>query len=1227
MNRFFTTPSAHRIGLMILFFFFSAGMLSGCSGCSGKKKSSSSAAVIPPPAPEPETPPEPAPAPAPAPGNKDVGDEVPAITVDSASNIDTSAGASLKHLIFETSSNQEAGRYLSEFLIAVYSRETSCVRLKVRPTDGISAEVDESVLQNGEGTGACAGQKVAGEEKEEEQPEPTVETPPVTTPATALRMADLEFIRPENDASRGFNLAGQTAALCSSRIFRMESPASQEKPLAKVFTKTGRLLQIGSKVRIWLDEEYANVCSGGSGLDAKSAFGYGILASNGIFLGRVSKLWMAHLTNLASEMDKIVTGMTGQYGPISDIDQSGFVEIFVSPDVNRFNFIKYETRYADRFRAIHEFKPQDLAYYNSESNPTSNEGEILYMWAPDQGGIYNGVQFPSADSVSSNYAKGFLSAQAMNLIIANQKLFIQKQRAMEDFWLADSLASLASMYYAGNDYLFGSLANFLTSRPQYISITDGADTKLISNKYQSTGGEETRGMRAAFGWYLHSRLCGATAVTPCDKIKNLIDSKQYGVKNVEAVLGESFDKIMINFTLSVGIGLLPDPAKILTLWVKDAAILPAIPLLLPNLTEIYNTAPPVTEESDINDSQATLLASSKIDKTQAGPFPSRDSLLFQPITSDNDMEFKTAKNSITFVLVTSLVESKSDVTAFLGKGLNVTFIPVGDRDVSKRRIHIEKVSELAHRDLRPTNLTDEVDPNGTNRYESEYDGIDFSVTKEREIWIMGSIDNYKENVLGSLTTIGDTDAYTIDIQPCAGALPADLAACTAANHSTLVQIHIRDFDKELAPMLITTVPDLKIYRGSSVLGRVTEIEPLHITQDGQVDYLCQSKSDFSIVDSDICNNGQLVVPSGEPQPTFSHDLTVIDPTAYAHRYQNFLMTAPAGFPYSNINSVTYKDQPDCEGFSCYLEIENIRQHYKFKFTENLKPLTHNYYTTSPNLSFPVKYSIIDYRMIPTLAMLKGMNFPNQCVGPVTDTFAAECQTIPSLTEVDCRNICGNGVSMTAKIQAWVAREGKVLVCGPGATCSDELFLISAPAWVPVNRFFWYDYSTSAAYTSYYRPNEPTAKSGYCAGIPGGTTALTCGINSSVLPTATDIREQFDVAIGDFKKNGCGYQTIGTDFKVCVDNISWDREINETDEYAYYAARTKLTTDRVRQYYTPISTRSGEVLAKPERVQLIQFDTPGTGSKVNLIVGGRKESQGKYLIRVRLKDFERPYGPN
>ena len=68
-------------------------------------------------------------------------------------------------------------------------------------------------------------------------------------------------------------------------------------------------------------------------------------------------------------MDRIYTNMTATYGPVSDVDQSHFVEIFLSPDVNRNYFIGYDTDRLDDFRAKLVYRPQDLAFYDSTKNP------------------------------------------------------------------------------------------------------------------------------------------------------------------------------------------------------------------------------------------------------------------------------------------------------------------------------------------------------------------------------------------------------------------------------------------------------------------------------------------------------------------------------------------------------------------------------------------------------------------------------------------------------------------------------------------------------------------------------------------------------------------------------------------------------------------------------------------------------------------------------------------
>lgn len=157
------------------------------------------------------------------------------------------------------------------------------------------------------------------------------------------------------------------------------------------------------------------------------------------------------------------------------------------------------------------------------------------------------------------------------------------------------------------------------------------------------------------------------------------------------------------------------------------------------------------------------------------------------------------------------------------------------------------------------------------------------------------------------------------------------------------------------------------------------------------------------------------------------------------------------------------------------------------------------------------------------------------------------------------------------------------------------------------------------------PAEP-AGSDYCMGDAGGTPQLTCGIRHDYLPAISDIRQQFNVRTSELFTSGCNLGVIGSDFKVCFDDQSWTREVSADKPYAFSIAREKLESDRARQYYYSITSRAGEVISKPERMQLLYFKTPGTGATVNVIIGGRKETQGKYLIRARLKGFETPYHP-
>jgi hypothetical protein len=1149
--------------------------------------------------------------------------------------------------------------------------------------------------------------------------------------------------------------------------------------LAPVTSKVGRLVKVGSKVRIWLDEEFSNLCSGGGSLNSASATPFGPLIQNGSPSTWADKLWLEQVNSLADEMDAIYTKITSDFGPISDVDNSGHVEIFMSPTVNRSYFVRYETNSPDNFRVQTIYRPEDLAYFNPETNPMSNEGEIAYMWVPDPAGIYNYVQFPSSNSISSNYAKGFLASQLFTMIVTNERMLVAKS-AMEKRWLVEGLGRLVSSYYAGNDYAFHSLTQFLTSRSNTLQLDDYKP--LVTEKYKNMALDESVGFRTMFAWYLHSRLCPDSGIAPCLKIKEIIKSKLTGTGTLKELLNEEFKVTLANAGLTIGLGLMSNRSAVLKKWDDPALVpnLPPKPFNMPNLTEVNSSSPPKTVEED---STGVLLGSQPTnDRTQAGPYPSREMFLFHLLAADNDLQLKLAKNSITYILVSGLVESPTDVTGFLGKGIDLVFLPAGDFDGDKRRIHYEKVSEDAHGDTRTLNLTDSQDPHQTNYNTPSYDSLDYSVTPKRQVWTLGSIDNFEVNIDGARTKVGDDDSYAYQIKPCEGKTGGDLTTCQGESHTVMVQVIVRDFDKELDPMLVVTKPDREIFRGYSIYGDGPRYFPDYF--DDNPGTLCQSASEFSLGDVTFTNTNQVNVVGhgltsgdnivfksdendnslpgaflpnksysatvidadnftvntpdvyqvdGDPVssitfanpgvftlaahgystddpvvltvPTsatsyirmlegfadgvtyfaevidpntftlkaaaganpsistlysgtkhtlhagavnecanggfvghniFSDLMTQVDNTAYAHNYSNYQSMGPQGFPYDTRNTLAWDEASSCEGFRCFREAEASRQYMNFAFVPDFEVVQHEFYAAPLKLPDPEDENIeyLSEEDMSELLEIKQRMDSDSCDPDtpldIDHPFVTDiCAGFAELTSADCINVCGSDPTKStftttqAAITNFLAN--KYVQCT--GTCGNEFKATwqgkYTDSWVSPSHVF-YVVPTSQSYYTYSPAIEPipdfTNTDNYCLGMPNfGTTRLSPACDLFEAPAAIkDIRENFNVASSRIDYGDCDFNTSKD---VCFDSLSKSLELKPNDEYKFRTITQKLSTDRNLQRSMSIASRAGELVAKPERLFMSKVDVTGNDSVINVIVGGRRGTQGQYILRVRLKNYD------
>lgn len=1206
---------------------------------------------------------------------EDIGIVTAPVNPEGVVSIEATTEPALRHLEVTTTDDQEDGRYLTEYLVVASAREDSCLRLKVRPTEGLTSELGDAAVKADSDIEACSAPKqvssVNPTPKTDETPETEGEAE-AEAEATSLTLTSASLV---------------THALCSKRLFRMYQDESEwlalPNSLEKIVTKTGKLVATQDGVRVWLDEEHADLCSLGAVGD-RDPIAFSALAKEYPAYGSFQdKLLKIQMDKLAAEAKKIYDKLSAKYGTISDLDSNGAFDIFISPEVNRSHFIdEWQTDIDNPITRI-VLKPEDRARYNHITNPASNEGEIVYLYSPDPAGIYNYRMYPSSNSVTSNHAYGAIGAQLMSMMIDQKKLF-DKNIGIEADFVRQALAYLASAYAGGNDFSWRAIAHFLSYRSHTVPLIDPVKKDDHPNSLYTYALVAQEGQRAMFGWYLHYKLCPSGGLEPCDAIVRLLDSDKLGAANLEEVLGAPIDKILGEFGLTIGAGMSPDPALVLAQFEKKLeGVKP--------LTMAYDLSVPTSQDSTIievmNDGTTSK---DERDPAATGPFVNRDALLFQPILPDNDLDIAVRKNSIVYILVTGLITKKTDVSAYFGPGLSIDIFRIGERDTSKRKILVEKQSENAHLDLRPINLTDRRDTKGMNFAPIVNPTADtnfYTVTQTKELLFFGSTDNTSVLVEDEAQSVGDSDAIAFKIDPCDGS--ADETSCRASGYKrVLVQAMPRDFAKETTPVLLLSTLDKNLYRGHLGAPDIIKIDPDFKGSDENANYrICESGWGYSGADADatFCANGGiqaatfqtnicddktltdacLPFTSGPESTTFTpqswsySDYTWQINKSYAVTFDNLLFSGPWGFPFFNDNTFYGVDEETSKKDRVFSKAQFQRQFFLFDFNESLLKHTYHFYPYlinpgTPNFSTGQLYKNVwgSQELLTDLAVAK----------KEVETAYAAAGTLSALSIA--RKLCSDEfgfeedtclAASTEQIENIIIGElnemdEEFFLCvggGSPKTCEfAEVFevghvdvtnttspLVTSKAWLPKERYVWRAENPSFSRQTYYQPIDPYIGSkGNGSVCDGGPTVST---DPDAYPhTSYCYVEEDNVVVEDIRVQinseanktilGCDQRktyVLGENAQVCHDRYAYSLAIDPETHYSSKRLKKPLTTDRTRERTSSeMYTRSGEVIGLPIRMHYQMISVPSDKpSYVMSIVGGLKGSQGKYILRARVID--------
>lgn len=183
------------------------------------------------------------------------------------------------------------------------------------------------------------------------------------------------------------------------------------------------------------------------------------------------------------------------------------------------------------------FFPSDL-YPNSDSNPVSNYGEIIYTMVPDPGGNY-GVAVSSAFAME-NLIPSVLVHEAQHAISYNQHVFVQGGRA-EEAWLNEAMSHFTEDIMGHGLENPSRVAMYLAS-PSTAGLVSSGSPDLVE-----------RGASYLFMRFMYEQSGKST-----EFLRNLYTSSLTGVDNLESAFGgESgfavFSQFMARWSVAVAV--------------------------------------------------------------------------------------------------------------------------------------------------------------------------------------------------------------------------------------------------------------------------------------------------------------------------------------------------------------------------------------------------------------------------------------------------------------------------------------------------------------------------------------------------------------------------------------------------------------------------------------------------------------------------------------------------
>ncbi len=280
---------------------------------------------------------------------------------------------------------------------------------------------------------------------------------------------------------------------------------------------------LGDYVAIWVDDEVAidldSDCDGTvEVVDERNSYGFD----------------NCDLQTVVDIVDhNIVVNLEDMLGETSDVNSDGKVSVVITPQLNSMPLTAEDEEDYGTFVGSYADPNVDLQDYDYESNPGSDEQEVIYVFAPDPEGFYNPLNKTNVDAYTSMELAAQIAFSYSQLISYNYHVIVNEAEP-ETSWLSIAISSVVTD-------IIGFGAIFHADAWGYL---DAPWNAAVVSDEEGFFSDEPVGAKYLFGRWLVDSY-GA------DVLKDIVQTDEIGVDNIEQNIGTGMTELVRQFGVAL----------------------------------------------------------------------------------------------------------------------------------------------------------------------------------------------------------------------------------------------------------------------------------------------------------------------------------------------------------------------------------------------------------------------------------------------------------------------------------------------------------------------------------------------------------------------------------------------------------------------------------------------------------------------------------------------------